>query len=262
VREPRKPKMKVPLVGANYRASKPTPKPIPRNHSPQPVTIAAETERATAEPKPVEEPPRPTAALQPAEATEPSAQPEKPMATHPAAKLPPAAPVQKDLPVTTESHREPDRQQLPPPSPMLADALRLVREGLQAMQQLQQQTAEAHQRFLAGQEQAHRVFQQVLESQQRVLSQAAGSSASDDATVRAAPPTPPRFAPSANQVSLPQPSQPAAPKSLPDEAPAAADDSRRNAGCTAIAARSTWCKSSPAVVVGKCAGRATACATS
>lgn len=52
---------------------------------------------------------------------------------------------------------------------MLPEAIRLVQQGLSAMQQLQQQTAEAHQRFLAGQEQAQRAFQAMIEGQQRLV---------------------------------------------------------------------------------------------
>ncbi|MCB9852114.1 MAG: SDR family NAD(P)-dependent oxidoreductase [Phycisphaerales bacterium] len=52
---------------------------------------------------------------------------------------------------------------------MLPEAIRLVQQGLTAMQQLQQQTAEAHQRFLAGQEQAQRAFQAMIEGQQRLV---------------------------------------------------------------------------------------------
>ncbi|HPF39626.1 MAG TPA: SDR family NAD(P)-dependent oxidoreductase [Phycisphaerae bacterium] len=52
---------------------------------------------------------------------------------------------------------------------MLPEAIRLVQQGLTAMQQLQRQTAEAHQRFLAGQEQAQRAFQAMIEGQQRLV---------------------------------------------------------------------------------------------
>lgn len=210
VREPRTPKMRVPLVGANYRSSKPTPKAIPLPRSPLPATIAATSEPASHKALASAEP-------QPTEATTP--QPERETTEiQPVAALPPATPAQKDLPVTTEAHRDAE-----PPSQILSDALRLVREGLQAMQQLQQQTAEAHQRFLAGQEQAHRVFQQVLESQHRVLEQANGSAAGDEASHSVAPPTPPRVAPAAKPSTLASPAQPSQSRALPaDVAPQAA----------------------------------------
>ena len=51
----------------------------------------------------------------------------------------------------------------------LPDAIRLVQQGIAAMQDLQRQTAEAHQRFLQGQEQAQRSFQTLLEQQQAIL---------------------------------------------------------------------------------------------
>src|SRR5205823_11627766 len=46
---------------------------------------------------------------------------------------------------------------------VLLEALRVVHDGLRGMQALQQQTAEAHQRFLEGQALAHRTFQSMME---------------------------------------------------------------------------------------------------
>jgi NAD(P)-dependent dehydrogenase (short-subunit alcohol dehydrogenase family)/acyl carrier protein len=56
----------------------------------------------------------------------------------------------------------------------MSEGLRMIQEGLLAMQQLQQQTAEAHQRFLATQEQSHRTIQQLVEGQQRLLARTMG----------------------------------------------------------------------------------------
>ena len=66
------------------------------------------------------------------------------------------------------------RQTAPPPAasaapPQAAGMLEVVQEGLRAMQVLQQQTAEAHQRFLEGQEAAHKTIQLVMEGQQRLV---------------------------------------------------------------------------------------------
>lgn len=56
----------------------------------------------------------------------------------------------------------------------LGDVLRTVQEGLRAMQNLQEQTAAAHQRFLEGQEQAQRSFQMVLHAQQQLFEHVMG----------------------------------------------------------------------------------------
>ena len=53
--------------------------------------------------------------------------------------------------------------------PQAAGVLEVVQEGLRAMQVLQQQTAEAHLRFLEGQEAAHKTIQLVMEGQQRLV---------------------------------------------------------------------------------------------
>ena len=58
----------------------------------------------------------------------------------------------------------------------LAGALQVVQEGLRAMQALQQQTAAAHQKFLEGQELAHKTVQMVMEKQQRLVAGSLGMS--------------------------------------------------------------------------------------
>lgn len=72
------------------------------------------------------------------------------------------------------------------PAAPASDAAHLLREGLQAMQALQQQTAAAHQRFLEGQEQAHRAFVQLLETHGRLLAGAPSAT-----PMNAPPPSPP-----------------------------------------------------------------------
>ncbi len=55
-----------------------------------------------------------------------------------------------------------------------SDVLGVVQEGLRAMQALQQQTAEAHARFLQGQELAQQTFQKVLDHQHRLVEHSLG----------------------------------------------------------------------------------------
>jgi acyl transferase domain-containing protein/NAD(P)-dependent dehydrogenase (short-subunit alcohol dehydrogenase family) len=130
--EPRQPKMVVPLSGANYRAPK---KPKPESDVSNRQTI-------------------PSKSIGPSNdngnrdvSTKPS-DPERAVLSEPT--VPPVVP----LPTTSA-----------PPSEVLA----VVQEGLRAMQALQQQTAAAHQRFLEGQELAHKTFQKVIESQQQLI---------------------------------------------------------------------------------------------
>jgi acyl transferase domain-containing protein/NAD(P)-dependent dehydrogenase (short-subunit alcohol dehydrogenase family) len=130
-------------------------------------------------------------------------------------------------------------------SAMATEALRLVTQGLQAMQQLQQATAEAHERFLAGQEQAHQTIQKLLEQQRHLIDGSAPAPAlavaAEVATasvpmqepprpqrrvpdvIVSTPTIPPETAASA-PISLPQPAQPV---SAPENA---ADKAERTAG--------------------------------
>lgn len=57
---------------------------------------------------------------------------------------------------------------------LVMDALRVVQEGLRSMQALQTQTAAAHQRFLEGQALAHQTIQVMVDGQQRLLERALG----------------------------------------------------------------------------------------
>ena len=81
----------------------------------------------------------------------------------------------------------------PPPEggQPLAHAFAVVQEGLRAMQALQQQTAAAHERFLQTQEQAHKTFQMVLDSQQRLVAGVLGQPVAPLPPLAAAPPPPP-----------------------------------------------------------------------
>ncbi|MCG3128857.1 MAG: hypothetical protein CHACPFDD_03753 [Phycisphaerae bacterium] len=57
-------------------------------------------------------------------------------------------------------------------SGLLADAFRVVSEGVRAMQALQQQTAALHRRFIEGQEMAHKTIQHLIESQHHLVERA------------------------------------------------------------------------------------------
>lgn len=88
----------------------------------------------------------------------------------------------------------------PTPIPRTADAsaitqaFQMAQEGLRAMQFLQQQTAVAHQKFLEGQEAAHRSFQMVMQQQQRLLDQAMGVPGLANLPAQAAYSAPPALA--------------------------------------------------------------------
>ncbi len=71
--------------------------------------------------------------------------------------------------MTSHHDHHADSPQPNVPNQALPDAIRLVQQGIAAMQDLQRQTAEAHQRFLEGQEQAQRSFQSLIEQQQTLL---------------------------------------------------------------------------------------------
>jgi len=94
----------------------------------------------------------------------------------------------------------------PASSPATApEALRLLRQGLQAMQQLQEATAQAHQQFLTSQEQAHQTIQRLLEQQHHLIDGSAPTVAPGIA-VEAAPVSEPlKPEPPAPEVATPEP---------------------------------------------------------
>jgi acyl transferase domain-containing protein/NAD(P)-dependent dehydrogenase (short-subunit alcohol dehydrogenase family) len=55
------------------------------------------------------------------------------------------------------------------PTPALGQALQITRESLLALQKMQEQTAQLHQKFLEGQEASQRTLQVLVEQQQRLL---------------------------------------------------------------------------------------------
>ena len=98
-----------------------------------------------------------------------------------------------------------------PDDSALVQALQITRESLQALHQMQEQTANLHRQFLEGRESAQRTLQVLVDQQQRLLQASLGM---------AAPPPPlpverhsvsPRI-PVASPVSpIPQPAPPVAP---------------------------------------------------
>ena len=168
VREPRKPRMVVPLVGANYRSSGDAAKRLlvqtldasseqGNNVSGRPWSDEPEIEGSREEASCESSPPMTSKAE--------LCQYEH-SATNKAKRV-----VNNESDVGRDARNRPaDRPSvsaaLPTPAnPALGEALRVLQDGLRAMQTLQQQTAAAHQRFLETQEQAHRSIQRLIESQ-------------------------------------------------------------------------------------------------
>ena len=158
-REPRQPKMVVPLLGSNYRSptrtapeAEPTPAvskidgipDVSRN-----ATSGDSASRVTEHKQTV-----------PASHTQPAPPPSSVPAPPAPVSLNPASPN------TSSPHSPPTH---------VVGVLEVVQEGLRAMQALQQQTAAAHERFLEGQEAAHKTFQMVMESQQRLVESSLGA---------------------------------------------------------------------------------------
>ena len=137
--EPRRLKMVVPLLGTNYRSPKKTAReaaPAPTvsmtDGAPEVRTTSTNTGGAS---RVVER-----ESMVPTSVTQPASPPSEPSPV-----------LRQDAPAN------------------VVDALQVVQEGLRAMQALQQQTAAAHQRFLEGQELAHKTVQMVIENQQRLV---------------------------------------------------------------------------------------------
>jgi acyl transferase domain-containing protein/NAD(P)-dependent dehydrogenase (short-subunit alcohol dehydrogenase family) len=142
-REPRQTKMAVPLLGTNYRS------PRSRDSERPPITTAPET------------------------SGHPVSNHANDMSTGNADGSTAVTPA-TDTPLTPEAQATSTPSsaraaQIPAAPPQTAGVLEVVQEGLRAMQVLQQQTAEAHLRFLEGQESAHKTIQLVMEGQQRLV---------------------------------------------------------------------------------------------
>ena len=106
----------------------------------------------------------------------------------------------------TDEHRSTGRAPADLSPELLTEALRILQQGLAAMQMLQQQTAAAHQQFLQTQTHAQQAFLGMLESQHRLIERSAGLPPSTIASP-AQPLTMPMAAPMAMppQIAMPIP---------------------------------------------------------
>ena len=215
-RKPRRPKMNIPLLGANYRSPQPTPPAV------RTTTDAADLDGHL----------------------EVSTHPKRQMDNTADGAMTPAQtpqahettrPHSTAAPVTTATAVPPDPIAASDPTGPATGVLQIVQEGLRAMQTLQQQTAEAHLRFLEGQESAHKTIQLVMEGQQRLIE--GGSSvpqhpvetAPHQAGVVPPPPIQPPVPPDAPQTSAAPPLSAAATNRTnlaPTDAPVVHADTR------------------------------------
>ncbi|NTW80601.1 MAG: SDR family NAD(P)-dependent oxidoreductase [Geobacteraceae bacterium] len=86
----------------------------------------------------------------------------------PSAPVAPQAAFQPSLPnITSGPSAAPAGS--PASRDILADSLRITREGMSVLQKMQEDTAQLHRRFLEGQETASRTIQTLLEQQSRIL---------------------------------------------------------------------------------------------
>lgn len=154
VPETRKPKMVVPLVGANYRSTR-----RPETATPPEQPAVSRTPCADAD---AGQMPR-TGCAGSDDVSPKGGDPNVTQRTNGSQQNQPIPPTATEGPPTDHRGRG-----------VVADAMRVVEEGLRAMQSLQQQTAAAHERFLQGQEEAQKAFLRVLESQQQLLEHGGG----------------------------------------------------------------------------------------
>ncbi len=138
----RTPKMVVPLSGANYRSPK---KPEPARKV---MKTKQTTERSTTAVGSVLLPPRPT----------PSSQPPRP------GTMEPKKPMHALSPSSPQGPVAPPSPSVQPPAANMNAALSIVQKGLESIQTLQQQTAQAHQKFLETQSQASRTLEEMMKS--------------------------------------------------------------------------------------------------
>jgi malonyl CoA-acyl carrier protein transacylase/NAD(P)-dependent dehydrogenase (short-subunit alcohol dehydrogenase family)/acyl carrier protein len=133
IAEPRRPKMAVRLTGAPYRAPRPPKQQVDKPALPTPAQSAVAP-----------------AALR---------EPERSASSTPSAS---------DMNSMQQSNKTVSR---PPADPASVPALlETVREGIRAIQEVQRQTAAAHEKFLEVQAEVQRSFQRIIESQQAVAS--------------------------------------------------------------------------------------------
>ena len=199
----RTPKMVVPLCGANYRAPRaPKPKPEPTKIEKE-KTIAPTTVQAAASP---------SATMVPRPQT---MEPPKPMQS--------ITPPSSQVPVTGQQMNS------APPTTDMNTALSVVQKGLESIQALQQQTAQAHQKFLETQSQASRTLQEMMKSTQVLVGSLTGMPVPRMAVPSATPqpvaplqtPPPPvqKPAPMPDTAASPPPVAPAPPEPVAPVAP-------------------------------------------
>ncbi len=237
--EPRRPKMVVPLCGANYRNS---------SRSSAAATTTARPTHATAAAPPIAATDSSPVAVDPVAATttchqlttaqsateapsacavsdetgpnaSPMSGPEMSQPLTPRSHSPAQGPAPVENPVAPAVR---DANQDALPSAAMQQAMRLFQQGLAAMQQLQRETSEAHRLFLEGQESAHRTLVQLLEDQQHLLANTAPAAVSQPAVapiaevVRAAAPSSPATQSIARLAPAPVAPAPARPKAEPE----------------------------------------------
>ncbi len=135
----RKPRMSVSLSGANYRGSKPSPH---ESSGQQQKSMSVTTPKSNTERK-----------------TD--------------SRSNPWPPVKNDIKPTTIEPK-PMKKHPMNQSQQLKESLQIVQEGLKSMQRLQQQTADAHKKFLETQTQAGQTLQQMMARTQRLAEIALG----------------------------------------------------------------------------------------
>ncbi|GAB1354369.1 hypothetical protein MASR1M12_31070 [Erysipelotrichia bacterium] len=175
-----KPKLTFPVSGANYKSkgqlqamaeiAKPAPVRVTAAASVQaPQAPVAPVMAQTAAPRPAAPAPvaqtvsMPAAQRQPVTMTQP--QPINPVV----ATNSNSAASRNMVPVTPAAHQA---NNLMTSQPVNLDALKLSRETLSALQQLQQQTADLHRRFLEGQDQAQKTIMALISGSQQIVNQA------------------------------------------------------------------------------------------
>jgi len=173
----RKPRMRIPLTGANYRSPSKVPESAPAVQKPP---LSAEKEeksanRTLSNPEnrsrsvdPVSIPPKTPKNHQQDVYPAKRALAEPAVTNNPRTATVPAGEYKRNMKKTDNPTPNPNQ------SAFVADAFRAVQEGLKSMQALQMQTAETHKRFLESQTQAGRTLQDMIESTQRLAEASMG----------------------------------------------------------------------------------------
>ncbi len=132
-----------------------------------------------------------------------SAQPSSPRAGN--APSPAPSPVGRD---SVEPHSERSEASAARITPELATALQVAQQGMLALQQLQEQTAQLHQQFLAGQEAARRTIESLLNQRRSIVT---GTSPQTSSPSPAKPAAPVAFELPKRTAPVPMVARPAAP---------------------------------------------------